>query len=117
MYIQSFPGQNGPLGMTLTATDLEILDRIKADFLDRSVIPIFGTKVNGDRVHSTVHEYIVRSSRIWSGHVLETPLVRGIHALYVLITVCLNLPLVQTICRTIFGLLHVPIPGLLLLGV
>jgi hypothetical protein len=111
---RSFPGQNGPLGMTLTAADLETLDRLKADFLDRSVVPIVGTEVNGDRVRSTVHADIVQSSRIWSGHVLETPLVWGIHALYVLITVGLNVPLVQTVCRVIFGLLNVPIPGWLL---
>jgi hypothetical protein len=111
---QSFPGQNGPLGMTLTVADLETLDRIKDDFLDRSVIPIVGTKVSGDRVHSTVNEYIKRSSQTWAGHVLEAPLVWGIHALYVLVTVGLSVPLVQTIFRAIFGLAQMPIPGLLL---
>jgi hypothetical protein len=111
---QSFPGQNGPLGMTLTVADLETLDRVKDDFLDRSVIPIVGTKVNGDRIHSTAHEYIKRSSQTWAGHVLETPLVWGIHALYVLITVGLNVPLVQTLFRLIFASVQIPIPGLLL---
>ncbi len=37
---QSIPGQCGALEMTLTAANLETLDRIKAEFVDLSAIPI-----------------------------------------------------------------------------
>ncbi len=111
---QSFPGQNGPLGMTLTAANLATLDRIKDDFIDRSVIPIVGTTTTGGNTHSTTHEQLIRSSRIWSAHILETPLVWAIHALYVLVTVAFHVPLVQTICQALFGLANSTVPGLLL---
>jgi hypothetical protein len=111
---QSFPGQHGAFEMTLTAANLETLDRVKAEFIDLSVVPIVGKTASGETSNSSVHRQLLRSGRNWALHVTETPLVWGIHALYVAISAGFKVPLVQTIARLIFGLAHIPIPGLLL---
>ena len=111
---QRFPGQNGAFGMTLTSTDLMALERIKDDFIDRSVIPIVGTTVSGDPINSLTHRQLIRSSSKWALHVTETPLAWGIHALYILISVGFQAPLVQTLCRSLFGLADLSVPGWLL---
>ncbi|AFY93222.1 hypothetical protein [Chamaesiphon minutus] len=111
---QSFPGQNGAFEMTLTAANLETLDRIKAEFVDLSVVPIVGTTASGETSNSSVHRQLLRSGRNWALHVTETPLVWGIHALYIAISAGFKVPLVQTIANSMFALAHVPIPGLLL---
>jgi hypothetical protein len=109
-----FPGQNGAFGMTLTSTDLVALERIRDDFIDRSVIPIVGTTISGDPINSPIHHQLICCSRKWALHVTETPLAWGIHALYILISVGLQAPLIQTLVRSIFGLANLSIPGLLL---
>jgi hypothetical protein len=111
---QSFPGQYGAFEMTLTAANLETLDRIKAEFIDLSAIPIVGTTASGETSNSSVHRQLRRSGRNWALHVTETPLVWGIQALYVAISAGFKIPLVQTIAHSIFALAHVPVPGLLL---
>jgi hypothetical protein len=111
---QRFPGRNGALGMTLTSTDLMTLERIKNDFIDRSVIPIVGTSVSGDPINSPIHRQLIRSGGKWALHVTETPLAWGIHALYIFISVGVHAPLVQTLCRSIFALANLSIPGWLL---
>jgi hypothetical protein len=111
---QRFPGREGALGMTLTSTDLMALERIKDDFIDRSVIPIVGTTVSGDPINSSIHRQLIRYSGKWALHVTETPTAWAIHALYILISVGFQVPLVQTICRSIFALANLSIPGWLL---
>ena len=111
---QRFPGRNGALGMTLTSTDLMTLERIKDDFIDRSVIPIVGTSVSGDPINSPTHRQLIRNSGKWALHVTETPTAWAIHALYILISVGFQVPLVQTLCRAVFGLANLSIPGWLL---
>jgi hypothetical protein len=111
---QRFPGRNGAFGMTLTSADLMTLERIKDDFIDRSVIPIVGTTVSGGTINSPTHRQLIRSSGKWALHVTEMPLAWGIHALYILISVGFGAPLVQTLCRSIFGLANLSVPGWLL---
>jgi hypothetical protein len=111
---QRFPGRNGALGMTLTSTDLMTLERIKDDFIDRSVIPIVGTTVSGDPINSPTHRQLLRSGGKWALHVTETPIAWGIHALYILISVGFQVPLVQTLFRSIFALANLSVPGWLL---
>jgi hypothetical protein len=109
---QRFPGRQGPFDMALTADDLLLLDRMKNDFLNQSE-SIIGTTANGENIRSSEHQRLIRSSRRWAFHITETPLAWGIHALYILIAVGLHAPLVQTIFRLMFGLMGLPIPGLL----
>ncbi|WP_295613461.1 hypothetical protein [Chamaesiphon sp. GL140_3_metabinner_50] len=109
-----FPGRDGALGMTLTSTDLVTLDRIKKDFIDRSVIPIVGTTVNGDSINSPTHRQLIHNSSKWAFHVTETPTAWAIHALYIIISVGFQAPLVQTLVRSIFGLANLSLPGWLL---
>jgi hypothetical protein len=111
---QRFPGRNGALGMTLTSTDLMTLERIKDDFIDRSVIPIVGTSVSGDPINSPTHRQLIRSGGKWALHVTETPTAWAIHALYILITVSFQAPLVQTLVRSIFALANLSVPSWLL---
>lgn len=110
---QRFPAQQGPFGMTLTTADLLLLDRMKADFLNQSEV-IIGTTASGKPVRSSEYQNLIRVSQKWASHITEMPLAWGIHALYILITVGLSMPLVQTLFRLLFGLVHQPVPGLLL---
>ncbi|GAB4383273.1 MAG: hypothetical protein Kow00121_44880 [Elainellaceae cyanobacterium] len=110
---QRFPAQQGPFGMTLTAADLLLLDRMKDDFLNQSE-SVVGTTAKGEVLRSSDYQKLIRSSQKWAFHITETPLVWGIHALYVAIAVGLNLPLVQTVFRVLFGLANLSIPGFLL---
>lgn len=111
---QSFPAQQGPFGMTLTATDLVLLDRMKDDFLNQSE-SIVGTTASGEMICSSEHQKLIRSSQKWAFHITETPLAWGIHALYILITVGLHAPLVQTVFHLMFGFANASVPELLLL--
>lgn len=108
-----FPGHQGPFNMTLTTTDLLTLEKSKDDFLYRTE-SIVGTTSSGELNRSSDYQQLIRSSRKWALHIIETPLVWGIHAVYILLTVGLNVPLVQTIFRLIFGIANLSVPALLL---
>lgn len=88
---QSFPNSS-PLGMTLSAKSLFILNTIKADFLDRSVVAITGTTTSGVKSNSLDYQILVRQGRKWALHVTETPLAWGIHAIYILIVLGWAIP-------------------------
>jgi hypothetical protein len=110
---QRFPAQQGAFGMTLTTADLLLLDRLKDDFLNQSE-SIVGTTAKGEIIRSSDYQKLIRSSQKWASHITETPLVWGIHALYVAIAVGLNAPLIQTVFRLLFGFANLSIPGFLL---
>ena len=115
---QAFP-DSSPLGMTLMPESLSILQRIKADFLDRSVASIAGITASGAAIKSKENQQLVSIGRKWALHVTETPLAWGIHALYVLIVFGwaipfgYTIPVTQTVVRLI--LLAVGLPSNLLL--
>jgi hypothetical protein len=110
---QRFPAQQGAFGMTLTAADLLLLDRIKHDFLNQSE-SIIGITAKGETVRSSEYQKLIHSSQKWAFHITETPLAWGIHAIYILVTVGLHAPLMQTVFRLLFGFVNSPIPGFLL---
>ena len=112
--IRSFPDRDGALGITLSASNLKTLVRIQADFVDRCVVPILGTTPSGARIDSSVHHQLIGSGRKWALHLTETPLAWGIHALYVLLTVGFQVPLVQTLVRALFALADLSVPEWLL---
>ncbi|MGC1305923.1 MAG: hypothetical protein WA885_01750 [Phormidesmis sp.] len=105
---QRFPARQGPFGMTLTAANLALLERMKDDFLKQSVVSITGATTNGETFDSPEHQALIRSSRMWALHIIETPTAWVIHALYILITVGLSAPLLQTLFRWIVAIASLP---------
>lgn len=112
---QRFPARQGPFGMTLSADDLSVLERMKDDFLKQRVAAITGTAANGESLPSLEHQRLVDSSRKWALHIIETPTTWAIHALYILITVGFGVPLLQTVFRGIAAIANLPEPWLRLL--
>jgi hypothetical protein len=108
-----FPAHQGAFGMTLTTADLLTLEQIKGNFLNRAE-SIIGTTAKGGLNRSSDHQQLLQKSQKWAEHIIETPLVWAIHALYILITVGLSAPLIQTLFRILFGFANQPVPGLLL---
>jgi hypothetical protein len=104
----SFPARQKAFGMTLTTANLTSLELVRDDFVDRRVGSIVGT------IESTTHRQLVRVGRQWALHITEMPIAWGIQAVYVLISVGLQAPLVQTIFRSMFGLANLAVPGWLL---
>ncbi|MGB7084270.1 MAG: hypothetical protein WBD47_01860, partial [Phormidesmis sp.] len=112
---QRFPGRQGPFGMTLSTTDLALLERRKEDFLKQSVVSIIGTTDNGEILPSPAHQQLTGSSQKWALHITEAPTIWVIHALYILITVGLGWPLMQTLLGWIVAIAPMPTPVLWLL--
>jgi len=108
-----FPAHQGAFNMALTTADLLTLERLKDDFLNRAE-SIVGTTASSGLNRSSDHQQLIQSSQKWAWHIIEAPLAWGIHALYILITVGLQVPLVQTLFRVMFGVVNLPVPGLLL---
>lgn len=112
---QRSPAHPGAFGMTLTAANLLMLGRIKDDFLNQNVVSIIGRTASGETIHSLEHQRIICSSQKWALQITETPLVWGIHALYVLTTVGFKVPLIQSIFYFVIGFANLPAAVLLLL--
>jgi hypothetical protein len=91
-----FPGSN-PFGMTLASESLDVLEKMRDDFLDLNVVQIIGTTPTGKAIPSSTRQTLIEGGRQWSNHVTETPLAWGIHALYVAITVGWAIPFGHTI--------------------
>ena len=112
---QRFPARRGPFGMTLTIADLAVLNRLNNDFIEQAAVSITGAATDGKTVASTTHQALVRSGRKWALRITETPTAWAIHAVYILITVGLNAPLLQTLFRWLVAIAHLPAFFLLLL--
>ena len=93
---RTFPDSH-PFGMTLTFESLLMLERIKDNFLDRSVTRIVGASSSGIPIQSQLHQQLRQSGQKWALHVTESPLAWGIQALYVFITVGWAIPFGYTI--------------------
>ncbi|MBN3926145.1 hypothetical protein [Nostoc sp. NMS4] len=95
-----------PLGMILSEESILELELIKDNFIYQNIVTITGTTAGKGIVKSPEHEKLVRGGRQWAMHIIETPIVWGIHALYVLITVGWTIPFGQTIplANTLFRL-------------
>jgi hypothetical protein len=84
-------------GMTLTVESLEILEKMKQDFLDKNVMQITGTTATGETIKSSIKQTLIKNGRQWANHITEMPLAWAIHALYILITVGWAIPFGYTI--------------------
>jgi hypothetical protein len=96
-----------PLGMILSPESIFELELIKDDFIYQNVVSIAGTTARIESVESSEREKLVRLGRKWAMHVTETPIVWGIHALYVLITAGWAIPFGYGIplAKTLFNLI------------
>lgn len=110
---QAFPNSN-PFGMTLTGESIEVLEKMKNDFLDINVVQIIGATPKGTKIESRTQKKLINSGHTWAWHITESPLAWAIHALYVLITVGwaipfgYTIPLAKSIWRLIAFIGHIP---------
>jgi len=110
---QTFP-DSSPLGMTLTTESLTVLEKMKDDFLDTSVVRIMGATHSGKAIASPTKQKLIESGRKWALHITETPLAWSIQALYVIITVGwaipfgYTIPLAKTTLRLVVWAAHIP---------
>ena len=110
---QTFP-ESSPLGMTLAAESIVVLEKMKNDFLDINVVQIMGTTPTGKAIESLTRKELIASGRQWAWHITEAPIAWAIHAFYVLITVGwaipfgYTIPLAKTIWRLVMWTAHIP---------
>lgn len=106
-----FPHQH-PLGLTLCPDGLALLDDVDNQFLRESAAAIFGDHPTPEGQSSQIHRQLVQAGQRWGLHIIETPLVWGIHALYVTITVGwalvfgYTIPLAHTLFRGMLGVFN-----------
>lgn len=103
---QYYPNSD-PFGMTVATESISVLERMRDDFVDRSVSQIMGATPTGTLIKSSIQQRLISYGRQWAGHITETPVAWAIHALYVLITVGWAIPFGHTIpfANTIWDLI------------
>jgi hypothetical protein len=110
---QAFPN-SAPFGMTLTSQSIEVLENMKDDFVDVSVVQIMGTTPTGKKIDSSIEKELIKNGRKWAWHITETPTAWAIHAFYILISVGwaipfgYTIPLAKTLFASIVWLLPIP---------
>ena len=102
----AFP-ETSPFGMNLSEESLEILEKMKQDFLDINVVQIMGITSTGKAIDTATKQKLLKGGRKWALHITESPLAWAIHAFYVLITVGWVIPFGYTIplAKTILGVI------------
>ncbi|MDJ0634651.1 MAG: hypothetical protein QNJ34_15795 [Xenococcaceae cyanobacterium MO_188.B29] len=109
----TFP-ESSPFGMTLTEESLDILEKIKQDFLDINVVQIMGITPTGKAIDTPTKQKLLKGGRKWALHITESPTAWAIHAFYVLITVGwaipfgYTIPLAKTLLSAILWLGNIP---------
>lgn len=109
----AFPDSN-PFGMTLTEESIDILDKIKEDFLDINVVQIMGITPTGKAIETATQQKLLKGGRKWALHITESPTAWAIHAAYVLVTVGwaipfgYTIPLAKTIVDLVLWIAHTP---------
>jgi hypothetical protein len=110
---RAFPNSM-PFGMNLTTESLLTLEIAQDEFIYQSAVNICGTTTTGGAIPSALNQKLIKSGQKWGLHITETPLVWGIHALYVLVTVGwaipfgYTIPLANTIFRLILSAANIP---------
>jgi hypothetical protein len=116
---QAFPDSD-PFGMTLTLQSIDVLENMKDDFVDVSVVQIMGTTPTGKKIDSSIEKELIKNGRKWAWHITETPTAWAIHAFYILISVGwaipfgYTVPLAKTLFTSIVWLLPIPQDSFLL---
>lgn len=102
--LQAYPDdRDPPLGLQLSRQQLTLLDTSETEALLKEIRDIVGVNEGGQPRPTAIHRHLVRGGRRWALHVLESPLAWVMHALYILLTLELRMPLVQTILRHFAG--------------
>jgi hypothetical protein len=102
--LQAFPDERTrPLGLRLGRRQLQWLEERESEALLRDCGEIVGADAGGQARPTASSRQLVRAGRHWAQHVLETPLAWAIHALYILVSLELGLPLVQALLRRLLG--------------
>lgn len=110
---QAYPDSD-PFGMTLAAESISVLEKMRDDFLEISVVQITGATPEREKFKSPIQQKLIKRGRQWAWHITETPAVWAIHALYVLITVGwaipfgYTVPLAKITWRLIAWTAHIP---------
>jgi hypothetical protein len=116
---QAYPDSD-PFGMTLAVESISVLEKMRDDFLEISVVQIMGTAPTGKVVKSDLKQKLINNGHQWAWHITETPTAWAIHALYVLITVGwaipfgYTIPLAKTAWRLVEWMTQIPPDWLLL---
>ncbi len=111
---QALPNSTPPFGMTLTSQSIAVLENMKDDFVEVSVVQIMGATPTGKKIDSSIEKELIKSGRKWAWHIIETPTAWAIHALYILITVGwaipfgYTIPLAKTLLASLLWLLPIP---------
>lgn len=102
--LQAFPSdQDPPLGMELSQQQLMRLESSETDALIRESREIIGVDSRGQAQPTATSRRLQRAGRRWALHVLETPTAWIIHAIYILLSLELGLPLVQSLAHQLVG--------------
>lgn len=100
--LQAFPAEP-PLGMRLTRATLARLEASETAALLLDSQEIVGASSQGEPQPSATSRSLERLGQRWAQHVLESPLAWALHALYILLSLELGLPLMQTLGRHLAG--------------
>ena len=110
----TFPDQR-PLGMTLSPEGMLVLQGMEDEFFLQSAVDILGANTLGEAQPTRLYRQIIEGGQRWSLHITETPLVWGIHALYIVITTVgwlipfgYSIPLAQTLMKGMLMSSHLP---------
>jgi hypothetical protein len=96
--LQAYPeGKQHPLGMSLSKDELSLLESKENNAFLRESSEIVGADHLGQGRDTGTSCQIKRAGQHWALHILETPIAWMIHALYILISLVLGLPLAQTL--------------------
>ncbi|MEB3272135.1 MAG: hypothetical protein VKJ44_10915 [Synechococcus sp.] len=102
--LQAFPGEQAqPLGLRLSWRQLRLLEERESQALLQECSEIVGADGAGGQQPSATWRQLVRGGRRWAGHVLESPLAWAIHALYILVSLELGMPPLQTVLQWLVG--------------
>jgi len=102
--LQAFPGEQvQPLGLRLSQRQLMLLEQRESQALLQECGEIVGADGTGEQRPTATWRQLVRGGRRWAQHVLESPLAWAIQALYILLSLELGMPLVQTVLQQLAG--------------
>jgi hypothetical protein len=93
---RAFPSST-PFGMTLSSESIFVLEKMKDDFVDISVVQIMGATPTGKKIDSSIEKELIRNGRKWAWHIIEAPASWAIHAFYILIAVGWAIPFGYTV--------------------
>lgn len=96
-----FPDRQGPFNMFLTKEHLLHLEQMKDNLLKSRVVSLTGSTFDRKPVKSVEHQTFVRGGQQWAAHIIEPLIVWAVHAAYIVVTVGLGVPPVQTLFHTV----------------